>query len=675
MLTKTSWEPNISVQEQTQLFTLFSSCIQPPPSWFTEKVPEEIQQLAVQCFSAILPANHQLDQSADTLYRPRLEELCQDQCQPMLSSCVSNLLNVIKSDTSRDLRLSALETLSNLLLKNIRRIDRIAIFFPGVVSTLCRTIYQKKEKENHKIIVTTLDVLGDVIEAVMRDDENELLIHNFATKLLSTCAQMLENCVDLLVATLAIHRDDPYDQVAIACKQGMHNNITQSPTYLSTIMPVMKEELYKSIVGLPRCLMSGDGQMQSDAMALIIGYLLLLGHHAESVLDTALKRSSDGWLAAFALDTESIHVLDEKPGGKYIDLQENTRLHGQMYPRIRFKYLVTDQSVAQMARMLNVIGKNGDLQHWIDFFMRYLSAEDTETQPQAAFVVYSLLEGRNLEEDEDFLVERELDGLQDTALRLLHDIMSLSLSSHTSDTQNVLVQQSTQGLDRESAQILTICFELKIIGLSAFILGQDTIQQELITLIYPLLAYLGSPNVFVHTFALITLDNIALVCGEEDGRALSIANIDYVINMVSQRMTMLATNPRAPLVLRALVRIGGMGAVVYLEDSVEEIYDALDRYWYDDWLCGQLCGVLFEIIKVLRGNSEKQITAEEKVPQKTPSDGVSEEIKELISQPWDKKREKLEDDVATLEEIGRYFMDRQQKNANKSPNLRDVLEE
>ncbi|KAL0080012.1 hypothetical protein J3Q64DRAFT_1642718, partial [Phycomyces blakesleeanus] len=672
MLTRTSWEPSLSVQEQTQLFPLFSSCIQPPSAWFTDRVPEEIQQLALQCFTTILPANNQLVPSADTLYRPRLEELCKDHCQPMLSSCVSNLLNIIKSDVGRDLRLNALETLSKLLLDNIRRINRIAIFFPGVVSTLCRTIYQKKEKENHKIIAKTLDVLGDVIQAVMRDDKNELLIHNVRS--------MRDlHSIDI-TTTLAMHRDDPYEQVATACKEAMYN-ISQSSTYFDTVMPVMKEELYKNIVRLPRCLISGDGQMQSDAMALIIGYLLLLRHHAESVIDTALKRSADGWLTAFALDTDSIHVLDEKSEGKYIDLQENTRLHGQIYPRIHFKYLVTDQTVAQMARMLNVIGQNGDLQHWIDFFMRYLSAENAEeeTQPQAAFVVYALLEGGSLQEDELLSIEKDTNNIQDTALRLLHDIMSLSLSSNASDDQKAVVQQSasSQGLDRESAQILTICFELKIIGLVASILGHDIIQQELISLLYPLLAYLGSPNVFVHTFALITLDNIAHVCGEPDGKALSIANIDYVINMVSQRITMLVTNPRAPLVLRALVRIGGMGAVVYLEDSVEEIYDALDRYWYDDWLCGQLCGVLFEIIKVLRSGipDKPLITSDKKVSQKTPSDGVSDEIKELISHPWEDKADKLEDDVATLEEIGRYFIDRQQKNANKAPKLHEVLEE
>ncbi|KAI7866150.1 hypothetical protein BDF14DRAFT_1816667 [Spinellus fusiger] len=757
MLSKTQWKQMISVLSQRELLSLYSSCIQNINT--VEKSPsEEIQHLSIQCVMYLLPVAYRESHIVTHTTNPLVTAFQESHYQPCISHCIQSLLHVIVTRTSNmDLRLDAIKAISQLLLDNIGESDIIASYFPGLVSNLRRTLYQRQEKENQRIIVATLDLLGSIIQCVMGDEANPTCLHvlssmqdlysvgiasqyfakdrkeenvsndistringvntvfsrteawhtstkialrgmlesiysikrhsewrarvalvHFSTQLLSTCARSLENCVDLIAESLAMHCEDAFEQVAIPCQQAIHA-LSQTPVYLDTIVPIMKKGLYNGLSVLPRTIMYGEESAQTNAMDLVIGYILLLGNEAENTLDMALHKHAESWLASFAMDKDSVRVLEEQIQERYIELQES-RWQKTVYPKIRFQYLVTDTAAARMTRMLHVIGQHANLKHWVDFFMQHLSVEmtDKESQPQASFVIYSLLEGAELEEDDILYIEdtAQKDSLKDIALHLLHDIINIFIDTTADRASKAVVREQKDILDTETLVILTTCFELKIIGLAASILKQEIIQEELITLLYPLLAHLGSPNIFLHTYALITLDTIASVCHEKNARALSIANIDYVINMVSQRITMLSSNPRAPLVLKALVRIGGMVSVGYLGDSVEEIYDALDRYCQDEWLCSQLCSVLFEIMQVFDGHIRPlEITADSKESPNVQMGGLSDAIKEFIKQTKEEEKEKLEDDVATLEEIGRYFIDQQEKKVNQTPKLQEILQE
>ncbi|CDS12275.1 hypothetical protein LRAMOSA04470 [Lichtheimia ramosa] len=764
------WQLLASSQLVQQLVILFSDMIMPPDktargsTFQQQQQPEEIQHLAIQCLSAILPIQKGSHQSLSP--RPDLIQSLQDfSFRSQIGYTVTALLEVSLKGDAMEMRIDAMNTFRQLVLDNLRDEDIVAFMLPRIVSNLCRIMYQKKEKENHRILVTALDILGDVLVHVLSDiktpdyvhpviqsfqglahvgilaESNTALkedqqqqqrtkewyetmqqqvdkqlqtilgnggLHNewrvrrayvrFANKLLTECTQTLETCASLLLKTMVLHYDDPYKLVAVECKTLVGALITNpSSSQQLTIIPTLQSNLYTSLTSLPACLISGgDEQEKASAMVLITGYVLILGKHAESVLDKGITRNADAWLTALTVDYDGLNILDEawQKSEKYVDLQqEDSAKASLVYPKFRFKYLVAEQSVEQATRMLNVIGsKSSDVGYWINFFKGFIHPLDDDNgwEPQAIFVIHALLSGASSRDEDDdcnWGLQIPEDDVGDkqafktVALQTLYDMMELVIDPVQEDSltqSKAMVTATTMTTEMETSKVLSICFGLQTVGLLACILEREYMQDELITILYPLLAHLGSPNISIHSYALTTLDVIALVCGQRSAKELSVANCDYIINMVTRRMTVLADNLRGPLVLKALVRIGGHAMVDYLGDTVEEIFDALDRFHMHGWLCAQLCSVLTEIVLVFYRSvnlldtapfTDDDIEAKDRVEQINP---VSKEIHEFI-QSQQQQQKYMDDpvDKATTEEIGRYFLERQRQKEQQQEEKKD----
>lgn len=770
------WQLLASSQLVQQLVILFSDMIMPPDktargtTFQQQQQPEEIQHLAIQCLSSILPV--QKGSYSSLSPRPDLIQALQDvKFRSQIGYTVTALLELSLKADAMEMRLDAMATLRQLLLDNLRDEDIIAFMLPKIVSNLCRIMYQKKEKENHRILVIALDVLGDVLVHVLCDsntpDYISPAVHSFqdlahvgilakttntipeeqeqqqqqqqrtkewyetiqqrieeqlqtilggggqhsewrvrrayvrfANKLLTRCTQTLDKCVPLLLKTMVLHFDDPYKQVAVECKMLVGELMTSESSPQLTIIPTLQSNLYVSLTSLPACLISGgDEQEKASAMALITGYVLILGKHAESVLDKGITRNADAWLAALTVDRDGLNILDEawQKSEKYVDLQqEDSATASLVYPKFRFKHLVAEHTVEQATRMLNVIGsKSSNVGYWINFFKGFIHPfNDNEWEPQAIFVIHALLSGASSRDEDDggdwgLRIPKEEDDMGEkqafktVALQALHDMMEMVIDPAEEDplSQSKAMVSTTPATtmtttEMETSKVLSICFGLQTVGLLACILEREYMQDELITILYPLLAHLGSPNISIHSYALTTLDVIALVCGQRSAKELSVANCDYIINMVTRRMTVLADNMRGPLVLKALVRIGGHAMVDYLGDTVEEIFDALDRFHMHGWLCAQLCSVLTEIVLVFYRSTglldiepftDDDIEATGKVEQHQEDiNPISKEIYEFI-QAQQQQKECIDDpvDKATTEEIGRYFLERQRQKENE----------
>ncbi|KAL9549398.1 hypothetical protein MBANPS3_005220 [Mucor bainieri] len=553
------------------------------------------------------------------------------------------------------------------------------------------------------------------------DWRTRLACVDFAYRLLSTCARTLDSCVQLLLDVLVLHADDAYPQVHRACRSHMRH-LLASASFGPVIMPVLKDNLYQWIMKFPQYVIAKDEQEKTVAMSLITGMILLLEDQAESVLAMVLSRASDGWMTALEIDKNSLDILEEKSSQRLIELGSSSSdaddgtVATPLYPRIRFKHIVSDMATAKLNRLLNMIGKYCDLSSWVHHFMRYVSvASQDVNDPQAAYVVHALLSGfyasdtaDTAEDDDDddetaaWLVDDEEDEdeasasrnkqvqLQKITAQVLNDTMEIltaATSTHTTSTaMTATTTTTTASLDDESGHVLTVCFGLQIVGLAACILDQDYLQEQLITILYPLLAHLGSSNVYIHTYALITLDTMALQCGLDGAKALVINNIDYIINSISQHISVLTHNARVPLVLKALVHVGGYASINYLDDTVEEIYDALERYSLDEWLCTQLCDVLFEVVQTLEKNMPPTTTLPPPPPPNAKSDAstsptkdttahVSPEVLSFIQQQQQQDGDGVDAEFRSMEEIGKYFLDRQKQGLDKDLTLDQIMEQ
>ncbi|KAI9248476.1 armadillo-type protein, partial [Helicostylum pulchrum] len=697
-----------------ELFSFFSNLLSP-------KYSDEIKYLAVLCLSGTLPAKYKegrYNSFNQSVYFTLSKSFQTDAFLPMASPGIMALLLVIEQAQDIKLRLESLRVLSQLLFDNIHDADLLSVFFPGIVSRLRQTLTQRP-KENHQIMCSSLKVLSELIETVVSDQDNSTLVEidsfeaalsqtqeqppptndpkkkrdktwytkskqklsdvmsqilkirlypdwrtrqafvEFAFTLLSKCARTLDNCIQPLVEMMVLHMDDSYTEVSNTCKFRMQL-LSNNPSFKDNIVPTLKQELYEWIMKFPKYMMSRDEAEKTNAISLIIGYILLLADQSSTVLSLVLDRASDGWMTALEIDKDSLNILEQKESQQFIELESEKST--PVYPKIRFRHLVTDLTTTKLTRLLNVIGKYCDLKNWIYHFMRYLSSDSNiSNDPQAAYIVHSLLSGAFALDTDDWINDSEdLDHLKSKlkviTLDVLKDTMDLLIRAtvNNSNSTTITTSSSSFQLDEESGYILTVCFGLQLIGLTSTILSQQDLQDQLITMLYPLLAHLGSSNLYIHTYALITLDSIALVCGLDSAKDLAIQNIDYIINMISQHISILSDNPRVPLVLKALIHVGGYASIGYLDDSVLEIYDALERHHSNDWLCIQLCSVLFEIIQTMEKNLPE--STRDNVPELIePEQGVSLEIKSFIQEEDDG----VDKEYASMEEIGKYFLQRQ----------------
>ncbi|KAG0100579.1 TEL2-interacting protein 1 [Podila epicladia] len=152
-----------------------------------------------------------------------------------------------------------------------------------------------------------------------------------------------------------------------------------------------------------------------------------------------------------------------------------------------------------------------------------------------------------------------------------------------------------------NTDIMLKCVLLEGIASIAVILGGTEFEMELVRVLYVLLERLGDQDsALVRDTAQATLEHIAFICQYQTIGDLIQANYDYVIQQVSQRIAFLSSNPKTPQVLWSLIHVVGPPAVSMLEDSVIEIFEALDHWKnQEDEVAEGLLKSLNEIVKVM----------------------------------------------------------------------------
>ncbi|KAF9391547.1 TEL2-interacting protein 1 [Podila verticillata] len=235
-----------------------------------------------------------------------------------------------------------------------------------------------------------------------------------------------------------------------------------------------------------------------------------------------------------------------------------------------------------------------------------------------------------------------------------------------------------------NTDVMLKCVLLEGIASIAVILGGTEFEMELVRVLYVLLERLGDQDsALVRDTAQATLEHVAFVCQYQTIGDLIQANYDYVIQQVSQRIAFLSANPKTPQVLWSLIHVVGPPAVSMLEDSVTEIFEALDHWKsQDDEVAEGLLKALSEITKVMaiaatemqskeskpKRDSGVQMLAEIEISQ---SDAASTEVAEfakgyrLLTQGIDLAGEddQFKSDISNMtpEQIKEYFLQREKE--------------
>ncbi|EKD04081.1 hypothetical protein A1Q2_01556 [Trichosporon asahii var. asahii CBS 8904] len=174
---------------------------------------------------------------------------------------------------------------------------------------------------------------------------------------------------------------------------------------------------------------------------------------------------------------------------------------------------------------------------------------------------------------------------------------------------NQSASEETARLDRRSQRCLLTCFSLRSVSTSASILGAS-FKPLLLHTLYPLLAALSHPADLVRTFAEVALAKVAYESGYASAQNMVLANADYVVNCVSQRLTYHRLDSQAPLVLIAMIRLVGAEIVPLVHDIVDEVFDALDAFHGYAALASALLAVLNALVETMANDPQAMETEE-----------------------------------------------------------------
>lgn len=769
LLSRTAWKDSMGQQELQQYIVYFTLNINPSPFNADNqlKSSEELKQIAINCIATILPAKYQegrkLDETYEVVFGDRehfwknIMALRDESFWLPLNHTLNVLRNLAVQEQKLQLRLDAIQTLSQLTLDNLMNIDLLASIMAGLTSGLAKIILQNGEKEHHQVVVSSLQFLGDFICAVMNDEENFMFIPkvtglkdlwelnknqfgeeskddqsstdqdtppaskggnpsrkfertkgwfaytktrlrdlisnvlklrqhpdwrariafaNFAYNVCSKCALSMEDSIPMLIETMVLYVDDEYPQVSQITKQNLQG-LSVSKELSDSLLPMVKDKLYQWMTALPRYIMSGNDKEQKSAISMVAGFTTLLGPELQTSLDLNFPKIIDSWLSMMEYDRNDLRVVEDRGDAvRYQELQEpdlnqipSSKSQFPVYPQIHFKHINSDNTTNQLALMFQHLGKYGDVRTLTDFFItKFFEGTNPEWQPQCAYTIIHLLIGNaNSSLDNQEGLSRVLKAVLNQFIEL--DL--LQIEAMQNGTNNALTTFKTQRHTPMSnvystATVITICNCLHAIGITIRLMARKEVTSELITILYPLLSYYGSSNLHVHTFAKITLETLSQRCDYENVKSLIVDNIDYIINEISLRLPSLLSNLSLPHVLKALIKLGDMNAVKYLDDSIDEIFEALDRYHMNEIICKDLCAVLIEIVLAVEHDHLLHHPQQERamdVDEVPITGSISREVAEFIRSQKIQQSQvtESEDDMehTSMEEIGNYFLEQQ----------------
>ncbi|WVQ98494.1 hypothetical protein IAU59_005620 [Kwoniella sp. CBS 9459] len=448
---------------------------------------------------------------------------------------------------------------------------------------------------------------------------------------------------------------------------------------------------------------SGNGQRRNP-IAQLLGPQGGIERWSWSLLGCLEFGRPTGWSASGTSTARSAQLGWERPAAPsgiprlLEDAADGIRTDQSLtqFPHLPLRYVESETTSKNIAMMLCSLGSAGGetVFHSVDYLIRFAKANgkrQVDKAVSALWVAEKLLngvayaqsdepEGRvskatrkmarqiakavvSMDEDED-----EDDLHEDKEVRYAEDSNSETLvpveRTKGIDAITTLLDRKpisssytaseTRRLHNQAQRALFTAMSLESITLSARILS-SSFRPLLLTTLYLLLSHLPSQHVITREYATIALGQVAYHIGYATPQNMVIDNVDYVINVVSQRLTYRRLSSTAPLVLIAMIRLVGQEIVPLVHDVVDEIFDALDDYHGYETLASSLLAVLVTLIEVM--SAEVQ------------ADGVSEERRRKMHEM--RRVDKAPSPSQDMEKLFEWYNSREHRNSEQ---IGEILE-
>ncbi|KAL8277124.1 hypothetical protein RQP46_010452 [Phenoliferia psychrophenolica] len=399
------------------------------------------------------------------------------------------------------------------------------------------------------------------------------------------------------------------------------------------------------LAALPRSLLRRDEKTASTSARVVRVALDLLGE-TDTDVDFGSRMDKASWSLVRALAFERVVGAAEGGGGMSMAWITGGAVEegaGDEWPELRMKWVKEESTRVALEELWVALGqwagRRAREREVIDLFW---TAAKGESQEGALWVldgvlrglehgaskrtskvvrsvvrdVLALLDQLELEHDEfeDGPRKDEATGTGTDDSLLVHDgpddadaLVSIEHHRGVSLTPSldVLTPIAPPSSSRRDAlashRILLTSLLLRILSSSAAVLS-SSFQPFLLQSLYHLLAHSSPPShPLLRLHASTALSRIAFSTSYASPQNLVLANVDYVLNAVSQRLSIARLDPNAPIVLVEMIRLVGAPIVPMVQDLVEDVFEALDDYHgYEDVTVG-LWAVLDALVRAMAG--------------------------------------------------------------------------
>ena len=618
------WQAKISSELVQQILTLLTFIIDGVPgSKKKREIPEEMVLEAFRTLTVLFQVSGKSAAAAARLAEP--------EAMPSVGHTVSVVLDGIAQGATPEIQQEALKA-TQAIFSTIKDQEALASFLPGTVSALTKVL-STPGRYKRNVIAACLTTVSSVLARVLGDvsmratlakneqgdadpsEKNKLLspswlkattdqvklalsnmmklrlndaieikdaLRKLCVRLLDECHKTLSSCAGMLVET------------AMILDTGSERETLMETTLrdLISIYPELSEKaklaVYNWMASLPRVLNSVDEDAKHTALHDISKGVTLLREleiQSSTLEETLLDTLTD---SAMALVTSS----KPRPGvqGTEVALLSADNSLAFSSPKDHYQPVLLNHESqrgtrAAFMKLVQAIGSQTHSSKIATTLLDSVQTSDSVNQVVAFWLCFQLVKAaqESSAAETEFLDLTAFNDGADDIDAVSSDLYSYAvqvISSHTETTAG------DWRLDAVALEVIAHAAER----------SKEAFRPELIDVLFPVVAYLGSPDHDLRQHAIVTLNGLGRACRYGSVSELMIDNVDYMVNSVALRLNSLDISPASTQALTMMLRLAGPRLVPFLDDVVESIFGALENYHGYPMFVESLFSVLKELV-------------------------------------------------------------------------------
>ncbi|KAG9189295.1 hypothetical protein G6011_06163 [Alternaria panax] len=343
---------------------------------------------------------------------------------------------------------------------------------------------------------------------------------------------------------------------------------------------VLRESLHGWIVALPRLMQSKDDRSRRRIIHQIAVSLRLF-EQDPTILDDRLADSLRDGVSAVFSDAKGLEELNEHNPDPITDRTlALSSTKSSSFPPISLRYKGQDDMMTEFKVLVQELARSNSALTVAQGLTSSIDLGPTEMRLASFWLSVNLV--------------RDIATINPS----VDDFMDLGTPNPREEVLDDLYSYSLSLLNRQDPQTGNpwqfYALALETVALQA---KQYRIEfrPELSEVLYPVLHHLGSSNSTLREHALVCLNTVADASGYSNAGELVVANVDYIVNAVGLKLAYGDVSPQAPQVLLMMMRLCGPSLLPYLDDLVDSIFNALERYHGYP----KLAELLFSVLKGL----------------------------------------------------------------------------